>query len=70
MIQLDLVARLRLAPFVKLAVLATVMGPDVALVKFTDRLFTKLAVEVPNWNEEFPTVPPLSFTRIDVKPEG
>ena len=66
----ELVARLRLAPFEKLVLLDTLIVPDVALVKFTDRLFTKLAVEVPNWNEEFPTVPPLSFTRIDVKPEG
>ena len=66
----ELVVRLRLAPFEKLVLLKMLIMPDVALVKFTDRLLTKFPVEVPNWNEEFPTVPPLSFIKIDVKPEG
>ena len=60
--QLDLVARLRLAPFEKLVLLETLIVPDVALVKLTVRLLTKLPVEAPNWNEEFAIVPALSFT--------
>ena len=66
----ELVVRLRLEPFTKHALLAAVIVPDVALLKFTLRLFTKLAVETPKLKAEPETVPPLSFTRIEANPEG
>jgi hypothetical protein len=68
--QFTSVDKLRLDPLINDAGLATLIVPAVPLVKFTDRLFTKLAVETPKLNDEFETAPELSFTRIEVKPDG
>jgi len=64
------VVRIRLLPFANEVALATVITPEVEFVKLTVRLLTKLEGDVPNRNEEFETVPPLSFTRIDASPAG
>ena len=69
-IWLPLVDRFRMLPLMNEVELASVITPELALVKLTVRLFTKLADDVPNPNEEFETVPPLSFTRIEARPDG
>ena len=64
------VVRFRLLPLTNEVALATVIAPEVEFVKLTVRLLTKLEGDEPNRNEEFETVPPLSFTRIDASPAG
>ena len=69
-IWLPVVVRFRFFPLMNEAGLASVITPELVLVKLTVRLFTKLADDAPNPNEEFETVPPLSFTRIEARPDG
>ena len=65
-----LLVRLRALPLANDVSLPTEMVPEVALVKLTVKLLTKLADDAPNPNEEFETVPPLSFTKIEARPDG
>ena len=58
-----LLVRLRLLPLVNDVALPTEITSEVALVKLTVRLITKVANDAPNPNEEFESVPLLSFTR-------
>ena len=64
------VVRFSLLPLTNDVALATVIAPELEFVILTVRLLTKLAGDEPNRNEEFETVPPLSFTSIEARPDG